>query len=284
VIAKRGRIARTSQRIVMMNGERVNCGASSVVSVRVSGKECVLDCLVADILPGFQMLLGMDAIAAVGGVKIGGSGLVTFNETAACAATAEPAAKMRLQVQDEDFSAVFAEGKWVVKWSWKLDGKSPALKNGVAQYSVADDARTAFDEEVRDWIKCGWLQPFEGHYDGLVPLMAVVQCNKGKVRPVMDYRELNQHVSSHTGESDVCGEKLRKWRRSGTNVKMLDLRKAYLQLHVSPELWKYQVVKFESKTYCLTRLGFGLNVALKIMTSVVNAVLSQDPEIRAGTD
>jgi hypothetical protein len=100
----------------------------------------------------------------------------------------------------------------------------------------------------------------------------------------MDYRELNQHVSSHTGESDVCGEKLRKWRRSGTNVKMLDLRKAYLQLHVSPELWKYQVVKFEGKTYCLTRLGFGLNVAPKIMTSVVNAVLSQDPEVRAGTD
>ena len=40
-------------------------------------------------------------------------------------------------------------------------------------------------------------------------------------------------------------------------------------------------------TYCLTRLGFGLNAALNIMTSIircVNKVLSIDGEVRAGTD
>ena len=42
---------------------------------------------------------------------------------------------------------------------------------------------------------------------------------------------------------------------------MVDLRKAYLQLQVKKELWPYQTVKFEGQQYCLTRLGFGLNVA-----------------------
>jgi hypothetical protein len=40
-------------------------------------------------------------------------------------------------------------------------------------------------------------------------LMAVTQRNKLKIRPVMDYRELNQFVSSHTADGDVCSTKLR---------------------------------------------------------------------------
>jgi hypothetical protein len=128
------------------------------------------------------------------------------------------------------------------------------------------------------------LQPFAGEPEGVIPLMAVVQANKNKVRPVMDYRELNQYVSSHTAESEVCGEKLRQWRKMGTNLKIMDLRKAYLQLHVSEELWKYQVVKFKGRLYCLTRLGFGLSVAPKIMCSIVHKVLSMNENVRAGTD
>ena len=77
--------------------------------------------------------------------------------------------------------------------------------------------------------------------------MAVVQENKGKVRPVLDYRELNEYVSSHTAESVVCGEAIRRWRQLGSNLKIVDMRKAYLQIRVDKELWAYQIVKFESK-------------------------------------
>ena len=38
------------------------------------------------------------------------------------------------------------------------------------------------------------------------------------------------------------------------------------------------------KTFCLTRLGFGLNVAPKIMTAIVNKVLAADDQIRSATD
>ena len=44
------------------------------------------------------------------------------------------------------------------------------------------------------------------------------------------------------------------------------------------------MVEYKQKKYCLTRLGFGLNVAPKIMTSIVNKVLSLDSTIAAGCD
>ena len=49
-------------------------------------------------------------------------------------------------------------------------------------------------------------------------------------------------------------------------------------------MWKHQTVKWNNKYYYLTRLGFGLNCAPKIMTSILNKVLSLDDDVRSGTD
>ena len=59
--------------------------------------------------------------------------------------------------------------------------------------------------------------------------MAVEQPTKGKVRPVFDYRELNQHVSCHTGDdnTDICSEKLREWRKIEGDAEIVDLKCAY---------------------------------------------------------
>ena len=35
--------------------------------------------------------------------------------------------------------------------------------------------------------------------------MAVIQENKGKVRPMIDFRELNTHIEAFTADS-VCGQ------------------------------------------------------------------------------
>ena len=114
-------------------------------------------------------------------------------------------------------------------------------------------------------------------------MMAVIQEAKEKVRPVLDFRELNQHIEAYTREADVCAHKTRDWRRRGTRVAMVDLRKAYLQLRVKKELWPYQTVRFEGQQYCLTRLGFGINVAPLVMKAVLNKVLDQDDVVRKGT-
>ena len=99
--------------------------------------------------------------------------------------------------------------------------------------------KTQFEEEVERWIADGILIPWKGEGKGVLPLMAVFQATKKKVKPVLDYRELNRFVACHTGSDiiDVCDEKMRKWRRLEGGTAIVDLKSAYLQLHVAKELW-----------------------------------------------
>lgn len=66
--------------------------------------------------------------------------------------------------------------------------------------------------------------------------MAVVQCKKGKVRPVMVFRELNTHIDAFTADADVCADRLCEWRRQGESVSVIDLRKDYLQIKIHDSL------------------------------------------------
>ena len=157
----------------------------------------------------------------------------------------------------------------------------------MSEYTVPREIRSQYEEEVEKWVQDGWLVLHDkckhGPANGLIPMMAVLQHNKGKVRPVLDFRELNAHIDTYTADADVCAGKIREWRRQGTNVCVIDLKKAYLQIHIHESLWPYQTVMFKGRRYCLTRLGFGLNVAPLIMKTVLNLVLSQDPDVKRGT-
>ena len=53
---------------------------------------------------------------------------------------------------------------------------------------------------------------------------------------------------------------------------ILDLKSAYLQLKIKRDLWKYQLVEYKGNTYCLTRLGFGLNCTPRIMSKILKSV------------
>ena len=64
---------------------------------------------------------------------------------------------------------------------------------------------------------------------------------------------------------------------------IVDLRRAYLQIRERESLWPYQTVIFRGQRYCLTRLGFGLNVAPSVMKSVLTAVLTQDETVDRAT-
>ena len=97
---------------------------------------------------------------------------------------------------------------WIVAWKWADYSEPDALRNTVAEYAVASSAQTEYEAEINEWIANGWLKPYDdrkyGLAKGLIPLMAVIQQNKAKVRPVMDFRELNTHVDAFTANADVC--------------------------------------------------------------------------------
>ena len=176
-----------------------------------------------------------------------------------------------------------AEKSWTVAWKWR-DGVEPAfLSNRVPAYAVSAEARREFDDELRTWIEKGWLTPFDeavlGRPRGMIPLMAVKQNNKTKVRPVLDYRELNCHVPAHTADADT----LRKWRRHGAKLAVVDLKRAYLQLRTDRRLWLFQTVVIGGRRYALARVGFGLSIAPLVLKAVVRAVLQQDPDVERAT-
>ena len=294
-----------NQHVMMMNGQSNVCKEAIVGNLCVDNVNVVVNCLVADLLPGYDMMLGMDVINLLGGVQVTqGGNVVVFGRHPNNACTdkmGEVSSHQKLydnaivasysaesvaavQIVDKDFSARFEDGRWIVSWEWLEKEQLPTLTSRIGEYAIDSTVRQQFDNEVEKWIQLGWLRPFKGQEDGLIPLMCVIQASKNKVRPVMDYRELNNFVSSHTATSEVCGEKLRSWRKLGENLSIIDLRNAYLQIHIEERLWKYQVVKFKGKRYCLTRLGFGLNVAPKIMAAIVKKVLSMDPIVESGTD
>ena len=59
--------------------------------------------------------------------------------------------------------------------------------------------RERYCAELESWISKDWLKRWDGPVRGVIPLLAVFQPTKDKVRPVMDYRELNDFVKCHTG-------------------------------------------------------------------------------------
>ena len=79
----------------------------------------------------------------------------------------------------------------------------------------------------------------------------------------------------------MCAQKLREWWR--VIVSLLDLRNEYLHIHVDKALWPFQTVIFRGQRFCLTQLGFGLNVVPLIMKSFIDAIVSQDYTIKSAT-
>jgi hypothetical protein len=245
----------------------------------VDGRELMVHCLVLDsLLTEFELIIGMDVIEQLGGVQIGGcTGGVRFGAVAV-------SEKRMLEIEDADFSASFDGAKWTVRWKWL--NQEPVLHNKVACYRMGPAVKEEFDKEVQSWIDEGILSPVpeEEFVSTVVPMMAVEQVNKGKVRPVLDYKQVNNYVSCHSGGSAVCDESIRKWRLTGKNLALLDLKKAYLQIHVDKDLWKHQIVKHKGKYFHLTRLGFGLNCAPNIMSRILEKVLSLDDAVADATD
>lgn len=65
---------------------------------------------------------------------------------------------------------------------------------------------------------------------------------------------------------------------------LVDRKSAYLQIWVAKKPWQYQLVKYKGRTYCFTRLGFGLNAAPRIMTKILKTILGEKDNIKRATN
>ena len=273
------RIKRHDVMVMAVNGEVVKTEGEATVTLIIEGKKLKTSVMILkSVVNGINAIIGMDVINRCGGVHLY-NGKIEFGFVSIYTE------KQIVGINDKDFDAYFDGTKWTAKYKWKQG--QPQLRNSVAQYKVKPQLIPQFNNEMDLWVKNGWLKPCnkeEKSTEGIVPLMVVEQQNKGKVRPVLDFRELNQYVNSHNATSDACDKKVRKWRTLGDKFATLDLRCAYMQVHIDPSLWEYQKVIYKEEKYYLTRLGFGLNSAPKIMSSILGSVLNLDAGISEATD
>ena len=190
-------------------------------------------------------------------------------------------------VKEEDMEIVYHQENWSVRWRWKDDCEPPRNTNR-PNYKIPQEQEEAFDDEIQQWISDGILIPWNSQRDGeiknIIPLMSVKQ-EKGqivKIRPVLDFRFLNDYVVSCPGAATpLCQNRLREWRRWGPNCAVVDLKRAYLQIGIDPGLWCYQAVRWKGQTFVLTKMGFGLSIAPKAMTKIVEYVLGMDDRINS---
>ena len=283
--------------ITSFDGRKVNCKGTHWMDLEVGKMPVKVKAIVADsIIEGIDIVMGLDIINQLGGVTVA-SGDVKFGNSTCLVVSqyglnsrqgvTEKAESKKCIIEDKDFRAEFDGQHWTVEWVWRNNAPA-ALKNRVGCYEkdLKGEKREAFEREVERWIDEGILVPWKGESNGVLPLMAVEQQTKHKVRPVLDYRELNQYVMCHTGDevTDVCHETLREWRQMKGGVKIVDLKSAYLQIKVAEKLWRYQLVNYKGKIFCLTRLGFGLNSAPRIMAKILKTVLAKREEVKRGTN
>lgn len=281
--------------VTTVSGEHYQCMGTSSVSIQLfSGASVTMSALVVTFKPlNYDFILGMNCVMALHGVTVYSCDNIYFGiENVHSVAAVGTPATINLDAKDveskvandslalefeetpenicideKNFKVTYSRQikKWTVSWKWCDDAGPSRLQNSVSEYAVPQDVRQEYEDELSRWIEDGWLIPYDetihGPVRGTIPLMAVVQQHKNKVRPVLDFRELNSYVDAHTAEADVCAEKLREWRKQGQMIALMDLHKAYLQIHVYPSLWSCQTVVFRKRRYCLARMGFGLNIA-----------------------
>ena len=272
------------------SGEKVLCEGSGLLNMDINGtKICVGATGTKKMLDGVDVIIGMDVIGRIGPLHIGKDQVcfgVRNNQVNTVATVVNDSQDLINSIENKDFCAKFDGNVWTVEWKW-INNIAPVLCNKVELYEngKSPEIKESFEKEVDRWVEEGILVPWEGKVDSVLPLMAVVQPTKQKVRPVIDFREINKHVECHTGgdEINICQDKLREWRKTRGEIELVDLQHAYLQIRVDKKLWKHQLVRHNGVTYALTRLGFGLNVAPKIMAVVLKWVLDQDDKVKEAT-
>ena len=235
---------RGAAEVITVSGQRLQCEGAAEIRLAVPGCRAVeVSALVIRERPlGFVVIAGMDAVQSLGGVTVRSPSDVRFGcesfgssasdvqfgrRSVACAATGE---ETTLKIEKEDFVVTFdpTRRRWVMSWKW-AGGRPPGeLGGAVDEYPVPEEARAEYEAELENWIRDDWLREYDegelGPAMGSIPLMAVMQ--RTKVRPVMDFRSLNKHVPAFTGDADVCAEQLRRWRKMGSSVALLDLKKS----------------------------------------------------------
>ena len=121
--------------------QTVNSDGVSTIMLAVDNvRSMKADVLVIDSpLLGFDMLLEMDIIRMLGGVRINHSGDITFSRT-------EPCICIMIRIEEPDFSAKFDKQNraWTASWKWSDNQPHNELMHKVPESPMSTQVRQEY--------------------------------------------------------------------------------------------------------------------------------------------
>jgi len=207
----------------LIDGSFLSCSGFVVLNKVFCNNEqqiSELKCFVVDKLPdNVDLVLGIDSIVKLDILRLNCDFKIAANSLSNFSAGIRNERKL-IEIRDPDFYASFNDKIWTVRWNWNPE---VSQKNGCLspREFVKNEDREGFNKEIETWINEGILVRYNeiehGNIIRFLPTMSVRQ-EKGenvKIRPVMDYRDLNKAVMSHPGGS------LPLYRESNTKVETM---------------------------------------------------------------
>ena len=154
-----GRTEQVGEVMLRVAGGISLVGKERVVNLEVAGMEINLSvCEIEEIVPGVDVLLGVDAIKKLGGVIFDEQGKIKWvkaneSETVLGIANTET-------IDDADFMSYFNGESWNVKWKWNENTMTRQV--GIRrEYKIQERCREDFDKEITEWIKDGILATYQ---------------------------------------------------------------------------------------------------------------------------
>ena len=182
-IVREGLTGRATGETVLaaFDGREVKCKGSARAEMSVGEETVSQEVMVMDwIVGGIDAVIGMDTISRLGGVTVQEK-LVQFGNKYYVRYSLWR--EGRPDIIDKDFGAYFDGESWEVRYFWTESG-APELRNNVSEYThdMDTEKRQEYEAEVERWIDEGILIPWRGEVKGVIPLMAVEQPMKNKIR------------------------------------------------------------------------------------------------------
>ncbi len=171
---------------------------------------------------------------------------------------------------------------WEFEWQWIKEPPSRLRAGARVYWSKLKSAelKTMFEAEVDKWCERGYVVEYTEAQMGppqcILAWNPIPQVHKStKVRPTLDYKLINPFIlcRESVSQSEICHKVLREWRKYQTAF-LVDVEKAYMNVHAAKHLLPFQAVWVHGKLYCMTRMGFGLNIAPRVLKVLIEHILS----------
>ncbi|KAF4712248.1 hypothetical protein FOZ62_024346, partial [Perkinsus olseni] len=161
-----------------------------------------------------------------------------------------------------------SSGRFVVSWHWS--STPPTNSKGLEPFLTRLDQehQRRFHEQVDYYVKEKIIEEVSpdqlqayGKECFYLKWFAVVQKSTSTpARPIWDFRPINEAVYHGPMRQQLLGY-IQQQLRLGSTLIAFDITKAFLAIDLSPDLGRFTLFKYQSRTFKHRRLGFGVCIA-----------------------